>query len=233
MSIIVWDNHSDILFSEALKNSSIEFSEVSSADDLAVKLPSAELVIINQDLLMRRQVLRELISSKTPFAIYGIPGPDAAARKELSKRLKKRHMNACWLGSLRFLPGIFSLKEFLNSGAMGKVSNILLQGWENNPSGWNAFRESDLIEWLAEATGAECEKSIISTAQKSYRIQLKSANGILQWQYTPGHNAVLDWQIEDRKKHKEFVEREALVLELQLLAYCVAHQYSWYNLASL
>ena len=120
---------------------------VAPSEDPGDQLGAAKTAIIDVDGEERQRVLKALLKAKLPFALCGLCGETPESLKRLCAAAKRRHLQICWLGSLRFEWAMARLKETISAGVLGAMQQVRL----SKPSNLGMFgriRDEDLLGWL-------------------------------------------------------------------------------------
>ena len=117
--------------------------------DFSQYLGSVKAAIVDVSGEARALLLKALLKEKIPFAVNGLVGETPDSLKKLCAAAKRRHIQVCWLGSLRFEWAMVRLKEFLTSGALGQLQEMRLI---RTPAEgiFEGLKDDDLTNWMLQ-----------------------------------------------------------------------------------
>ncbi len=116
-------------------------------DDFSPYLETIKAAIVDVSGEARGPLLKALLKEKVPFAVNGLAGETPDSLKKLCAAAKRRHIQVCWLGSLRFEWVMARFKEVLTSGVLGQLQELRLT---RTPAEgiFERLKDEDLINWL-------------------------------------------------------------------------------------
>ncbi len=120
---------------------------VAPGEDPCEQLGNAKTAIVDVDGEERQRLLKSLLKAKLPFALCGLVGETPESLKRLCAAAKRRHIQICWLGSLRFEWAMARLKETLSAGVLGSMQQMRLCK-PSNLGMFGRIRDEDLLNWL-------------------------------------------------------------------------------------
>ncbi|MFA6930812.1 MAG: hypothetical protein WCT05_10830 [Lentisphaeria bacterium] len=109
-------------------------------------LPACDLVFLQAGGKLRQEAIKLLLKAKKSFALLGLEPADLEDSSRLQRAARKRHIQVCWLGSLRFFPAAARLKELLSGACLGDVQQATCFESLNSP--WESYQLRDLLQWL-------------------------------------------------------------------------------------
>lgn len=118
-------------------------------DDFSGYLGDAKAAIVDVEGEARGALLKALLKEKIPFAVNGLAGETPDSLKRLCAAAKRRHIQVCWLGSLRFEWCMARFKEFLTSGALGTLQELRLTRTPVEGI-FERLKDEDLVEWMLQ-----------------------------------------------------------------------------------
>ncbi|MBR4124970.1 MAG: hypothetical protein IKR13_02095 [Victivallales bacterium] len=118
-------------------------------DDFSQYIGTIKAAIVDVAGEIRGTLLKALLKEKIPFAVNGLAGETPDSLKKICAAAKRRHIQVCWLGSLRFEWVMARFKEFLTSGVLGSLQELRLT---RNPAEgiFESLKDEDLTSWLLQ-----------------------------------------------------------------------------------
>ena len=143
-------------------------------DDFSQYLGTVKAAIVDVAGEARGPLLKELLKEKIPFAVNGLSGETPDSLKKLCAAAKRRHIQVCWLGSLRFEWVMVRLKEFLTAGVLGPLQEMRL----TRPPAEGIFeslKDEDLVNWLLQGNETAFYSDEVDT--EDYTVVVTGARG--------------------------------------------------------
>ena len=143
-------------------------------DDFSQYLGVIKAAIVDVTGDARGVLLKALLKEKIPFAVNGLAGETPDSLKKLCAAAKRRHIQVCWLGSLRFEWVMARFKEVLTSGALGALQELRLT---RTPAEgiFECLKDEDLTDWLLQ--GNETAYYCDETDTEDYTLVATGARG--------------------------------------------------------
>ncbi|MBQ4480326.1 MAG: hypothetical protein II943_06780 [Victivallales bacterium] len=116
-------------------------------DDFSAYLAEVKAAIVDVEGEERGTLLKALLKEKVPFAVNGLSGETPDSLKKLCAAAKRRHIQVCWLGSLRFEWAMARFKELLTSGVLGQLQELRLVKAPAEGI-FERLKDEDLLNWL-------------------------------------------------------------------------------------
>jgi len=120
--------------------------KVGSLSKFEEALEASHLIFLEVTGKLRQDAVRLLIKNKKSFALLGLDARDLADSARLQAVAQKKHLQICWLGSLRFHQAAARMKELLSGGSLGEIESC--QYCESPSSRWQPYQVQDLLYWL-------------------------------------------------------------------------------------
>lgn len=118
-------------------------------DDFSAYIGSVKAAIVDVEGEERGTLLKALLKEKIPFAVNGLAGETPDSLKKLCAAAKRRHIQVCWLGSLRFEWAMARFKEILTSGMLGQLQELRLVKAPAEGI-FERLKDEDLLNWLLQ-----------------------------------------------------------------------------------
>ena len=109
-------------------------------------LEASHLIFLGVTGKLRQEAIRLMIKQRKSFALLGLDARDLEDSARMQTAARKKHLQICWLGSLRFRQVAARMKELLSGGSLGEIENC--QYWESSNSRWQPYQIQDLLYWL-------------------------------------------------------------------------------------
>lgn len=109
-------------------------------------LENCNLIFLQATGKLRQEAVRLLMKEKKSFVLLGLEPADLNDSARLQTGAQKKHLQICWLGSLRFHQAVARMKELLSGGSLGEIEDCLYS--ESPSSPWEPYQIQDLLLWL-------------------------------------------------------------------------------------
>lgn len=144
-------------------------------DDFSEYLGSVKAAIVDVEGEERGVLLKSLLKEKIPFAVNGLAGETPDSLKKLCAAAKRRHIQVCWLGSLRFEWAMARFKEVLTSGVLGQLQELRLVKAPAEGI-FERLKDEDLLNWLL--MGNETAYYFDEVETTDYTVTATGARGV-------------------------------------------------------
>lgn len=181
------------------------------AEEPGEQLGNAKTAIVDLEGEERQRIIKALLKAKLPFALCGLSGETPESLKRLCAAAKRRHLQICWLGSLRFERAMARLKELLTSGALGTMQQMRLCK-PGNMGMFGRIRDEDLLNWLT--LGNESAISYEDSQDQGFRIIAIGSHGTAT--ATVRSNAQNDFTVALQDEHPRTESMESTPWETEL-----------------
>lgn len=141
-----------LFFDECTQQPSSEFGMLpelrlaGNLTQLASALGNSSLIFLQAGGALRQEAIRHLLKEKKSFVMLGLEPADLNDTGRLQVAVRKKGIQVCWLGSLRFHQAAARIKELLSGGCLGEIQNCRYSKSPKNP--WEPYKIQDLLNWL-------------------------------------------------------------------------------------
>jgi hypothetical protein len=134
-------------------------------------LENSSLVFLQAGGKPRQEAIKLLLKKRKSFALLGLENAGLVDNDRLRAAVRKKHLQVCWLGSLRFRQAAARLQELLGSGCLGEILHC-----QYAESLWAHYQTQDLLDWLL------AEKKTLATilttgGTKEFSLEIQGSNG--------------------------------------------------------
>jgi hypothetical protein len=164
-------------FGEALENSNLVFLQVGGE--------------------LRQEAVKLLLKKRKSFALLGLENSDLLDTERLQIAARKKHLQVCWLGSLRFRQAAARLQELLSSGCLGEI--LHWQFAEAPDSPWTPYQTQDLINWLLPGEKA-ADSAILQLGNEELSLEIQASNGSAKIQLQKEQTDIFRMKLQQGKE---------------------------------
>jgi len=151
---------------------------VASLSQFEASLENSNLVFLQAGGKLRQDAIKLLLGKKKSFALLDLENADLLNSERLRIAARKKHIQVCWLGSLRFRQAAARLQELLSSGCLGEIAHCQIS---KSPDSWTAYQTQDLLNWLLpKEISIDTNLQQISTDDFTLEIEASNGSAIIQ-----------------------------------------------------
>lgn len=136
-------------------------------------LENSSLVFLQASGKLRQEAIKLLLGKKKSFALLDLESDDLANSERLRIAARKKHIQVCWLGSLRFRQAAAHLRELISSGCLGEISHCQIS---KSPDSWTAYQTQDLLNWLLPKE-ISIDTNLQQINNEDFALEVQASNG--------------------------------------------------------
>lgn len=197
---------------------------------LAGALESSALIFLQAGGTLRQEVIRLLLKEKKPFVLLGLEPADLNDPKRLQAAARKKGMQVCWLGSLRFHQAAAHMKELLSGGCLGEIQNCRYSESLNSP--WEYYKVQDLLNWLLPEKTSFITRVPSSTGNDDLAVDIEGSTGCAQLQLHDNQTGTFRMKLHHSPEKSIRFSNQAADIEIGLLLLLHSLNKPWKMLAA-